>query len=616
MSEQQLSVRDALALLGVDRLVLAIHDQSFPSLPDQESGRGSPYSAGAREFVSFLSALGFNAIQLGPQGKTSRTNPSPYDSTLFSKNELSIDPFALTANEVWGNLLDGNWLKAAIARSPAGKSERDYASYQFAFDLLQQALQKAQKGFFDAADQNNRVRKMDAYNNWVADNSYWLEPDTRFEALLLEHGTDDWRHWPDRETTPALLSKYKDQLEGYRFQQFIVHMQHAAFRKFASESGIKLFADLQIGFSQRDFWCWRQLFLPGYLLGAPPSRTNPDGQPWGYPVLNPDLYFESDGSSGEVLRWFSQRIDKLLLDFDGVRVDHPHGIVCPWVYKDVQCDALRAVQQGARLFESPESAEHGPLKKFAIARPDQLAHRGASAPYADGWVSRLDENQVERYGTLIQLIRQRMAARGFDNADMICEVLSSCPYPLRRVLDLYQLGRFRVTQKAQPANANDVYRSDNSQPADWIMVGTHDTKPLWLVADGWTAQEREGWAVYLAERLARQPDKRAELVAKLRADKKSLIEAMFADLFIGPARNVSIFFPDLLGMKETYNRPGIVDAGNWTLSVPNNYKHVYDERCKNQEALSLPRVLLMALRARFGNDNAEANAVIERLVRS
>ena len=39
--------------LGIRRLVLQIHDASFPSRPDEEVGRGSPYSAGARDFLTF-----------------------------------------------------------------------------------------------------------------------------------------------------------------------------------------------------------------------------------------------------------------------------------------------------------------------------------------------------------------------------------------------------------------------------------------------------------------------------------------------------------------------------------------------------------------------------------
>src|SRR5690348_11129883 len=65
------AVRTALGLLGIDRLVLAIHDQSFPSTLDEDVGRGSPYGLGARALLELLAALGFDGVQLGPQGDTS-----------------------------------------------------------------------------------------------------------------------------------------------------------------------------------------------------------------------------------------------------------------------------------------------------------------------------------------------------------------------------------------------------------------------------------------------------------------------------------------------------------------------------------------------------------------
>jgi hypothetical protein len=70
MDAYQKYVRDALEILGKENLALIIHDQSFPSIPDQDTGRGSPYSEGGIDFIRFIKRLGFNIIQLGPQGQT------------------------------------------------------------------------------------------------------------------------------------------------------------------------------------------------------------------------------------------------------------------------------------------------------------------------------------------------------------------------------------------------------------------------------------------------------------------------------------------------------------------------------------------------------------------
>ena len=91
-------LRDALKALEIKRFTLAIHDQSFPSFADEEIGYGSIYSRCAADFFDFVKELGFDTVQLGPQGKTTRFNISPYNSTIFSKNTLFCCPDRILKN--------------------------------------------------------------------------------------------------------------------------------------------------------------------------------------------------------------------------------------------------------------------------------------------------------------------------------------------------------------------------------------------------------------------------------------------------------------------------------------------------------------------------------------
>ena len=100
-------VAEALQALDVRNLVLGIHDPSFPSDPDEDTGRGSPYTRGAARFLEFARQLGFTGIQLGPQGQTSEFNASPYDSTLFSRNTLNIPLAELTGEPIESTGVDG-----------------------------------------------------------------------------------------------------------------------------------------------------------------------------------------------------------------------------------------------------------------------------------------------------------------------------------------------------------------------------------------------------------------------------------------------------------------------------------------------------------------------------
>ncbi len=113
------AIVEALQVLGIRRLLLGIHDAAFPSAPAEDIGRGSPYGQGARELFDFARSLGFNGVQLGPQGMTSQDNASPYDSTLFSRNHLSLALLPL-CSEDQGALLPLETLEALVAGRPQG----------------------------------------------------------------------------------------------------------------------------------------------------------------------------------------------------------------------------------------------------------------------------------------------------------------------------------------------------------------------------------------------------------------------------------------------------------------------------------------------------------------
>jgi 4-alpha-glucanotransferase len=618
-------VRAALAALGVERLVLGIHDPSFPAAPGQETGRGAPASRGALGFLRLASELGFDTVQLGPQGLTSRGNPSPYDAALFSREVLSIDLCALTTAE-WGRLLTEGAVERLQASMPAGAESR--VPHAWVFDryraLLREAweaLRGSQRGSGNglASSGEELWRRLRAFRKAHA---VWLEADGLYEVLARSYGDEHWRRWPggiDRQLwrdadTPRqetrrreLARRHRRELELFAFGQWLAHEQHAVLRREACALGLDLFGDLQVGPSLRDQWRYQELFLDGYLLGAPPSRTNPEGQPWGYPVLDPRHYLANGrvhmGSpEGDPLRgatFLGDRLERGFDQFDGLRIDHPQGLVCPWVYRADDLEPLAAVQRGARLLSSPDLPDHPSLAPWSIARPDQLAR--ASPRWSDNWERHLEPEQVERHGVLIDLVLSMARRRGREQSHLAFEVLSTLPYPLARVLERHGVGRFRVTPKADLSRPDDPYRSENARPEDWVALGNHDTEPLAGVVAGWCADGQAAErAAYLASRLAPSGPGREALRRRLVDDPRRLSQALLADALASPARRVCVFFTDLLGSRERYNRPGSVGEANWSLRVPPGYRPAYARSVAEGEALDLARAAALALRARFG----------------
>jgi len=600
-------VREALRALGIRRLLLSVHDLSLPADPRDDIGRGAPLSRGGRAFLRFAAELGFHGLQLGPQGETAPHDPSPYDATLFSRSTLSIAATPLVEE----GLLAEEELGALVAlRSADALSRVAHAvAHESARRLLRAAWRRAR------VDRGVQER----VHRFAERNRAWLEPAELYAALEELHREPDWRRWPepdrslfsgdsDAKRRAELQAQGAKEIALYRFGQLLAHEQHEAFRAEAHQLGLLLFGDLQIGISHRDLWGYPVLLLDGLRMGAPPSRTTPAGQPWGYGVLDPRLY-GTPAAPGPAVAFVAGRVGKVLEEFDGLRVDHPHGWIDPWVYAADAADPLVAVKGGARLFSSPERAD---LAQWAIARSDQID--GSELPHADGRVRALSAGQVDQYARLFDALVDAAAARGRGTDEIIAEVLSTQPYPVRRVLERHGLGRFRVTQKSVLSDPGDVYRAENARPQDWIMVGTHDTEPVWHVAERWVASgTSEQRAAYLASRLVPEAGARPRWIAQVAASPLALARAQLADLFVGPARNVMVFFTDLLGLREVYNRPGTVSPENWSLRVPADFAAAYRAAAAKGAALDLPAALATAMRARGAAFAAERRELLQQL---
>jgi 4-alpha-glucanotransferase len=551
------TIAEGLAQLGIKRLLLAIHDPSFPSDPDEDLGRGAPTTRAAFRLLAMVRAMGFTGLQLGPQGQTARDNPSPYDGTIFSRHLGNVSAAA------WAEVVGERAVQAQLLRAPGGS-----ARHAHAHDAAQALLEAA-----FATLPGNRVLAA-RLATMRAKKATWLARDRGYEALCHANGGAGFQAWTVHD---APLDDARQRIiERFELGQMLAHEELARMRREAQRLGLLLYGDLQVGYSDRDAWAFQDLFLRDYRMGAPPSRTNPEGQPWGYPVLDPDQL----GGAGRA--FVVARAAKAFAEYDSLRIDHPHGLVCPWVYTD-------DVQRGARLFDSPDLADHPALARFAIARPDQLDR---SLPrYADGWVRELSPAQIDRYARVFDALIGEARAHGRSPDDLSCEVLSTLPRPLADVLARHGLGRWRILQKANLDDPGDVYRSENAEPRDWIMLGNHDTAPIMALIATWPPGKREAWARHLAARLCLARPERL-------ASPGYLATCMLAECFASRAQNVSVFFADLFGFTERFNLPGVISADNWTLRLPHDFEALHAERVHAGLAPDLALAVQLALAVR------------------
>lgn len=605
------TIKKALKVLGKKNFVFIMHNGSFPSAADENTGFGTINSSTGHRFIDYAAGL-FDAIQMGPAGKTKSSDSSPYCGTIFSNNPLFVDLKELTTDK-WNNILSVETFNSIVENNPNKGKNR--TSYSYITKKQAIALSEAYSNFVKSGDKN-LMAEFDAYK---VENDSWLDKDSLYEALSIEHNTDFWPNWKSStdknlfnpksieekieyaKRIEEIAKKYSKEIDEYKFIQFVLNKQSAATKKYADKKGVKMIADRQVAFSDRDCWAYQSLFLEGWCLGCPPDYFSKDGQAWGFPVIDPEKLYKEDGTLGEAGILMKNLFKKMFRENPGgVRIDHIVGLIDPWVYKSGK---KPLPEQGAgRLYSSPE---HPELKKYAIIKEEDLDFTLTSDK--EKRVKNLTEEQIKLYGRLIEKIVIAAAIEeGLTKDAIVCEDLGTLTNPVAAVMKQYDLLGMRLTQFTVPTEPEDPYRCKNITERCWAMVGTHDNRPVTLWAKS-MVNTHEGYlhVKNLVEDLFTEEQDKDAIIVKMTNDKDFLIETKLVELFACKAENIQIFFTDYFKMSETYNTPGTSGDKNWSLRLPDNFEEM--------ETINLPLLLKKAIIAR-GSDFVNANKeIIEEL---
>lgn len=604
-------IQKALKTLDKKNFAFIIHGGSFPAAAGENTGFGSINSTGGREVIDFAKGI-FNAIQLGPAGKTKGCDSSPYTGTIFSGNPLFIDLKQLTTDE-WNNILSLETYNSIVECNPNKNINK--TAYSYIYKKQNEALTEAWNNF----KLNGSAELKKEFESYKLENDYWLDKDSLYEALSLEHGNDYWPLWTSEvdknlfnpksneekieyaKRINEISQKYSDAIEQYKFVQFVLNKQNEKTREYAKKAGIKMIADRQVAFSDRDTWAYQSLFLDGWMLGCPPDYFSKDGQAWGFPVMNPDRMYNDDGSLDEGGILLKNLYKKMFRENPGgVRIDHIVGLIDPWVYK---AGKKPRIEQGAgRLYSSPE---HPELKKYAIAKLEDLDETLEADK--EKRVKTLSKEQIHLYGRLIEKIVIAAAEEeGLDKDAIVCEDLGTLTNPVAAVMKEYGLQGMRLTQFVVPEKPEHPYRCCNIDSRCWAMVGTHDNEPIAMWADK-MINTHEGYlhVKNLVEDLFAECDNKDDLITQLTKDADFLTQTKLVEMFASKAENVQIFFTDFFNIKDVYNRPGTSGDENWSLRLPDNFREL--------STINLAKILKLAIIAR-GKSFAEQNqAVIDEL---
>ena len=609
------TIRKALKALGKKNFVFIMHNGSFPAAEGENTGFGTINSNGGKKFLNYAQGL-FDAIQMGPAGKTKSSDSSPYTGTIFSGNPLFIDLKQLTEKK-WDNILSQETFEKVVAGNP--NQNQGKTAYSYIMKAQNEALKEAWNNFKEIHGGLFGSSLKKDFEKFKKENAFWLDNDSLYEALSIENDNDFWYTWKnesdknlmnpkseeEKKAAEARIAdirkKYEDEIEFYKFCQFVLEIQNEETKKFALSKGIKMIADRQVAFSDRDAWAYQSLFLEGWYLGCPPDYFSKDGQAWGFPVMDPDKMFNADGSLGEGGILMKNLYRKMFKENPGgVRIDHIVGLIDPWVYK---AGKKPMPEQGAgRLYSSPE---HPELSRYAIARNEDLDWTLESDK--EKRVKTLSEEQIKLYGRLIEKIVIAAAKEcGMDKNAIVCEDLGTLTNPVDAVMKKYELQGMRLTQFVVPEKPEHPYRCKNITEHVWNMVGTHDNLPISMWAES-MINTHEGYlhAKNLVEDLFAEADNKDDIIVRLTQDKEYLRFVKLTEIFASKARNVQMFFTDYFQINDVYNRPGTSGDQNWSLRLPNNYQEL--------QPIDLHALLKAAIIARGKEFASKHASLIEKL---
>jgi len=152
-------------------------------------------------------------------------------------------------------------------------------------------------------------------------------------ALAEEHGLP-WGDWPADLQDPrspaveALRDEIGDEVEFYRWLQWIVDEQLATVQRQAKEAGMSIgvIHDLAVGVHPEgaDAWGLADALARRVTVGAPPDQYNQLGQDWSQPPWRPDRLAEL----GYVP--YRDMLRTVLRHAGGIRIDHVIGLFRLW----------------------------------------------------------------------------------------------------------------------------------------------------------------------------------------------------------------------------------------------------------------------------------------------
>jgi 4-alpha-glucanotransferase len=298
---------------------ILLHPTSLPG-PDGIGDIGPE----AYRWIDFLEECGCGLWQILPLNPTGYGD-SPYQSfSAFAGNPYLISPALLRE--------DGLLSRPDLSDRP--EFPEDEVQYGEAINWKATLLDRAFANFKNQPDRELEA----AYQDFKSDQAHWLQDYALFMTIKAQQGGVSWADWPlplrkrEPDALQAIIQNHSDQIESYKFRQFLFFRQWKALINYAHEKDILIIGDIPIfvAYDGSDAWSHPELFYldedlnPSFVAGVPPDYFSVTGQLWGNPLYKWSEH-EKTGFA-----WWIERMRTTLQTVDIVRLDHFRGFSGYW----------------------------------------------------------------------------------------------------------------------------------------------------------------------------------------------------------------------------------------------------------------------------------------------
>lgn len=456
-----------------------------------------------KPMIDFALGFGHRVIQLLPLDETAPSEASPYTALSV----FALDPLYISAAELPGV----GPMALRRARKLVGDGSRSVPRERYV-GAKSELLERA----FAAFQSRGRARERRALDDFIRENSYWIEDYSLFRALKDRFEFRTWEEWPAdlaRREPDALAAARRELAEGIRkycFLQFVAHRQWQSVREYARERGAFIGGDLAFspGRDSDAVWAHQESFDLARTIGTPPDAFTEKGQRWGLPMPNWTA-MRADG-----FELWRARVRHARALYDIMRIDHVVGLYRTFCF-------------GSEDPDVPGS--------FVPETEDEQRAQGEAA---------------------LRAIKEEAP-----DALLIAEDLGTVPPWVRESLTALGLPGYKVMQWEREWDAPE---QPYISPADYpelslATTGTHDTDALTV----WWREQPIEERVRLVSAL--KLDGRVNVRAPLGMPVLNLVlEALYA----APSILTVLPIQDLFGWSARINRPGTVTDSNWAYRLP------------------------------------------------